>query len=40
VEVGGELVVTRMEHSLHRGEYYSIDGHPLRNGMRAAIGEG
>jgi hypothetical protein len=24
----------------HTGEYYSIDGYWLRNGVRAALGEG
>jgi hypothetical protein len=36
VEVAGELRVTRMEHLWGEG-YYSVD--PLRDGMRAAIGE-
>jgi Domain of unknown function (DUF5348) len=36
VEVDGELQITRMEH-LSEG-YYSIEGYPLRDGMRAAIG--
>ena len=39
VEVDGELRVTRMEHLYGEG-YYSIDGYPLRDGMRAAIGSG
>jgi hypothetical protein len=37
VEVEGVLRVTRMEHQWGEG-YYSVDGYPLRNGMRAAIG--
>jgi hypothetical protein len=32
-EVAGELKLTRLE-------YYSIDGYPLRNGLRVAIGAG
>jgi hypothetical protein len=44
VEVGGELMATRMEfqHFSGRGqpgEYYSVDGYRLLNGLRAAIGE-
>jgi hypothetical protein len=39
VEVDGELRVTQMEHLYAEG-YYSIDGYPLRDGMRAAIGSG
>jgi hypothetical protein len=50
VEVNGEMKPTRMEFrhfvgpaNVHRlrgrsGEYYSIDGYPLRNGIRAASG--
>ena len=42
VEVGGELKLTRMEYR-HLpggdGAYYSVDGYPLRDGLRAAIGE-
>jgi hypothetical protein len=44
VEVAGakELQLTRMEYR-HLpggdGAYYSIDGYPLRDGLRAAIGE-
>ena len=41
VEVDGKLEVTRMEFA-HAdrgdGEYYSVDGYHLANGMRAAIG--
>jgi hypothetical protein len=37
VEVDGKLQVTRMGH-LWGGGYYSIEGYPLRDGMRAAIG--
>jgi hypothetical protein len=44
VEVdGGELKPTRMEYEHHDrggGEYYSVDGYELRDGMRAAIGSG
>jgi hypothetical protein len=39
VEVDGELRVTRMEELYSEG-YYSVDGYPLRDGMRAAIGSG
>jgi hypothetical protein len=40
VEVGGELMVTRMEFAHGQpGEYYSVDGYRLLNGLRAAIGE-
>jgi hypothetical protein len=41
VEVDGKLEVTRMEfaHDGGRGgEYYSVDGYHLANGVRAAIG--
>jgi hypothetical protein len=37
VEVDGMLQVTRMGHLWGEG-YYSVDGYPLRDGMRAAIG--
>jgi hypothetical protein len=39
VEVAGKLHLTRMEfrHSPRRG-YYTVDGYPLRDGLRAAIG--
>jgi hypothetical protein len=43
VKVGGVLRVTQMEYrhfDSGGGEYYSIDGHELRDGMRAAIGAG
>ena len=33
------LRLTRMEHSRHEGGYYSFDGYPLRDGLRAAFGE-
>jgi hypothetical protein len=33
------LLPTRMEHSTLEGGYYSIDDFPLRDGLRAAIGE-
>ena len=36
VEFAGKLQLTRME--FRRG-YYSVDGYPLRDGLRAAIGE-
>jgi hypothetical protein len=40
VEVGGELKPTRMEYCQEEpGGYYSVDGYPLRDGLRAAIGE-
>ena len=41
VEVDGAkaLRLTRMEHSRHEGGYYSFDGYPLRDGLRAAFGE-
>ena len=35
VEFAGKLQLTRME--FRRG-YYSVDGYPLRDGLRAAIG--
>ena len=50
LEVDGEMKPTRMEfrrfvgpanvHGLHgrSGDYYSVDGYPLWNGMRAATG--
>jgi hypothetical protein len=40
VEFLGEMRLTRMElrHSPRRG-YYTVDGYPLRDGLRAAIGE-
>jgi hypothetical protein len=41
VEVAGELRLTRMEYR-HLpggdGAYYSVDGYPLHDGLRAAIG--
>jgi hypothetical protein len=36
VEVAGELQPTRMEYD---DGYYSIGDYPLRDGLRAAIGE-
>ena len=44
VEVDGakELQLTRMEfRNLRRGggEYFSVDDYPLRDGLRAAVGE-
>jgi hypothetical protein len=40
VEVEGleGLQVTRMEHA-HPGGYYAVAGYPLRNGLRAALGD-
>ena len=40
IEFAGKLHPTRMEfrHSPRRG-YYTVDGFPLRDGLRAAIGE-
>ena len=40
IEVAGKLHLTRMEfrHSPRRG-YYTVGGYPLRDGLRAAIGE-
>jgi hypothetical protein len=41
VEVDGELKPTRMEYQRgNPGEYYSVDGYRLLNGLRAAIGGG
>jgi hypothetical protein len=37
VEVDGKLQITRMGHLWSEG-YYSIEGYPLRDGLRAAIG--
>ena len=41
VEVTGakELKLTRMEYDQIDRQYYSIDDYPLRDGLRAAIGE-
>ena len=41
VEIDGELKVTRMDfqNAGSIGEYYSVDGYRLLNGLRAAIGE-
>jgi hypothetical protein len=41
IEVAGakELQLTRMEYDLIDRQYYSIDEYPLRDGLRAAIGE-
>jgi hypothetical protein len=39
IEVEGELRVTRIEELYSEG-YYSVDGYPLRDGVRAAIGAG
>jgi hypothetical protein len=38
VEVDGQLKLTRMEYAPRSG-YYSIDGYPLFDGLRAAIVE-
>ena len=41
VEVDGKLALTRMAFASARrggGEYYSVDGFELRNGLRAATG--
>jgi hypothetical protein len=40
IEVSGKegLHLTRMQHMLGEG-YYSVQGHNLRDGLRAAIGE-
>ena len=40
IEFLGEMRLTRMEfrHTPRRG-YYTVDGYPLRDGLRAAIGE-
>jgi hypothetical protein len=39
VEVAGVegLQLTRMEYDHDSRQYYSVDGYPLRDGMRAAI---
>jgi hypothetical protein len=39
IEVDGaaELQLTRIEYSHAGRRYYSVDGYPLRHGMRAAI---
>ena len=39
IEFAGNLQLTRMKfrHSPRRG-YYTVDGYPLRDGLRAAIG--
>jgi hypothetical protein len=41
VEVEGKegLQPTRMEHA-HPGGYYAVEGYPLRDGLRAALGAG
>jgi hypothetical protein len=38
VEFAGQLKLTRMEYQ-HGDGYYSVDGYPLFDGLRAAIGE-
>jgi hypothetical protein len=40
IEFAGKLHLTRMKfrYSPRRG-YYTVDGYPLRDGLRAAIGE-
>jgi hypothetical protein len=41
VEADGVLRVTRMEYAHgFGGNYYSVDGYALRDGLRAAIGSG
>jgi hypothetical protein len=41
VEVAGGkgLQLTRMEYDLIDRQYYSVDNYPLRDGLRAAVGE-
>jgi Domain of unknown function (DUF5348) len=41
VEVAGAtgLQLTRIEYDHSGRRYYSVDGYPLRDGLRAAIGE-
>jgi len=41
VEVAGvkRLQLTRMEYDHADRQYYSVDGYPLRDGLRVAIGE-
>jgi hypothetical protein len=39
IEVDGELKLTRMEYDQIDRQYYLIDDYPLRDGLRAAIGE-
>jgi hypothetical protein len=41
IEVEGHegLQVTRMEHA-RPGGYYAVAGYPLRDGLRAALGDG
>jgi hypothetical protein len=42
IEVDGDLRVTRMEYrpcDRGGGEYYSVDGYPLRDGVLAALGQ-
>jgi hypothetical protein len=41
VEVAGAngLQLTRMEYNHTDRRYYSVDGYPLRDGLRAAIGD-
>jgi len=37
VEVDGVMTLTRMEHPVADGGYYSVDGYQLHDGLRAAI---
>jgi hypothetical protein len=40
VEFAGKLQLTRMKFRYRpRRGYYTVDGYPLRDGLRAAIGE-
>jgi hypothetical protein len=39
VEVADEMKLTRMEYNHTDRQYYSVDDYPLRDGLRAAIGE-
>jgi hypothetical protein len=39
IEFAGKLQLTRMKFLYHpRRGYYTVDGYPLRDGLRAAIG--
>lgn len=37
LDVAGEWKLTRIEHSMSEGGYYSIDGYRLANGIHAAL---
>ena len=40
IEFAGKLQLTRMKFRYHpRRGYYTVGGYPLRDGLRAAIGE-